>query len=96
MSFNDIIIRISLGIITGYCFGKIWHLITIQKLSLEGHQHFFNYHFHHSLFAVIPILLIPIFFRKRNVLPVLIGIAIGILIEHRISFAGWYFITKIK
>ncbi len=82
-----------LGVLFGFLFIKTWYYVACGALKLDGKQILFGYHFHHSLTAIIPIILIywtefsPIF---------LIGMAVGIIIEHRETYGGFYYITKEK
>jgi dolichol kinase len=84
------------GILVGYLFGKIWHLVTCEFLGLDGKQKRRGYHIHHSLFFIIPLLLIPFFWREPKYMVFLFSVSLGIIIEHRLTYKGFYFLERIK
>ena len=79
------------GIIAGFLFGWLWETATLPI----GHLAYQNgYHYHHSLFAPL-FLVISAFFikRKPNKAIFLVGLAIGVFIQHILS-DGPVFITR--
>ena len=68
MQFLKYFIPLISGILLGYIIGKAWVLITVNVLKLHGKQIIRNYHFHHTLLSIIPIILIPFFLNNKPIL----------------------------
>jgi hypothetical protein len=89
------ILTILTGLTIGYVIGQLWYVSTVTILGLEGNQQQFGYHFHHSLLALIPLaLLIKVGFKDVKAL-FLIAVALGIIIEHRLNYDAFLFVTKL-
>jgi len=82
------------GLLTGFLIGKIWVLVTVGMLQLDGNQKIQGYHFHHNLLSIIPVILL-FFVKNRQWLIFLGALIIGIILEHRVTYGGFYFITPL-
>ena len=85
------------GMLLGYGLGKLWHFVTVGMLSLEGNQIIFGYHFHHTLLALVPLFLLVFSYKKnwKKTSYLLIGLALGFIIEHRLTYGEFLLISRI-
>ena len=85
------------GMLFGYGLGKLWHLVTVSMLNLEGKQVIFGYHFHHTLLAFVPLFLLVFSYKKnwKKTSYLLIGLALGFVIEHRLTYGEFLLISRI-
>jgi hypothetical protein len=91
-NYKKFITYILFGIILGGIFGILYqggYDILSEKTNSEPIVTFNGYHFHHSMYGAI---LIPIGFIISN--PIIIGLGIGIIIEHTVLEEKYIFIEK--
>ena len=86
----SIILLLLSGFFSGFILAILWE-ITTYKIGHLAHQK--GFHFHHSLFGVIAIILIPIFCNDFNKTFFVLLFGIGIITQHSIK-EGFIFITK--
>jgi len=88
---------LALGFMIGFGWGWLWESTT-RKI---GHlAHLGGYHFHHSLYGIVSLFLIPVGWyknwleNKTNLISLTIDFSLGVIIQHSIRGDRFKFITK--
>ena len=82
------------ALITSFIISKLWLYITVYVLNLDGKQKTAKYHFHHSLLCLVPFTAIPLIYHNPKALTFTISLALGFILEHRLTYGKFQFITK--
>lgn len=90
------ILLLLLGTIIGFIIGRFWVYVTCHVLKLNGKQKIKGYHYHHTLLSIVPIVTLFFVWNQTNLASFLVGTIIGIILEHRIMYGGFYVITRIE
>jgi len=86
----------ALGFMLGFGWGWFWEARTKKIYHLA---HVKGYHFHHSLYGIVSILLIPVIWhrnwlnKRSKLISVSIGFSLGVITQHSRS-DGFVSITK--
>ncbi|KKR11698.1 MAG: hypothetical protein UT39_C0004G0057 [Candidatus Woesebacteria bacterium GW2011_GWA1_39_21] len=93
IKMNIYLLTLSLGVILGFITGKMWSNTFYKLQKMITHKTFLkNYHIHHSLGGLI-ISLLAVIILNNWLETIIVGLGIGMLIEHTIS-NGFVFLTK--
>lgn len=86
-----------IALFLGFILSRLWYKFvyashpTVKKLDRIGRHK--GYHFHHSMYGLTSLFVVPFTLTHFIVTMALIGFGLGVIIDHTIE-EGFIFITK--